>query len=116
MTPEQLANGIKELFINDAVESYKEMYVLSELPEKPSQYQQDIQKVLSSLDSEGKVAFFNLIEIICTYSATSFCSFLDGSCGYIGQDTELKLVGANNPEEILNGELMTHLDESVGNN
>ena len=59
MSPEKLAKGIKELLIDDAIDSYKEMYVQNDLPENPSEYEKDINKVLSALSPRKKCHFID---------------------------------------------------------
>ena len=58
------------------------------------------------------MSFYRLIENVVNDSATSFCAFLDGSCGYEGQDGNLLLYSEENKKEPLNGDLMTYLDEA----
>jgi hypothetical protein len=114
MNPERLAEGINELLIDDALNSYKEMYVSSELPDIPTEYQQDIFNVLSALDSDAKHSFYRLIDNVLNDTVTSFCAFLDGSCGYVGQDSGLLLYSEDNKNEPLNGDLMMYLDRARG--
>ena len=114
MNPERLAEGINELLIDDALDSYKEMYVSGELPDNPTEYQRDIFNVMSALDSDAKDSFYRLIDNVLNDTVTSFCAFLDGSCGYIGQDSDLALYSENNKSERLNGNLMMHLDRARG--
>ena len=114
MNPERLAEGINELLIDDALESYKNMYILKNLPNDPTVYEQDIFNVLSVLDSNSKESFYRLIENVLNDTVTSFCALLDGSCGYIGQDSDLLLYSEDSKEKRLNGNLMMHLDRVRG--
>ena len=114
LNAERLAEGIKELLIDDAIESYKEMYVLKDLPNAPSLYEKDIHTVLATLSEEGRESFYRLLVNVITDSATSFCAFLDGSCGYLGQDSNLLLYSEEENEELLNGSLMSYLDKARG--
>ncbi len=114
LNAERLAEGIKELLIDDAIESYKEMYVLKDLPKTPSIYEKDIHTVLAALSEEGRESFYRLLETVITDSTTSFCAFLDGSCGYLGQDSKLLLYSEEGDEEILNGSLISYLDKARG--
>jgi hypothetical protein len=115
MNSEELIDGIKSLFIDEPAESYQELYIETETSNDTDQYSRDIKSVMSSLDEDGKQALFNLIRMICIDNTTSFCSFLDGSCGYVGQDSDLCLTSGNNPDQKLNGDLMMLLDRCLGN-
>lgn len=109
-----MAKGMKELLIDEAIESYKDIYNCSKLPENPTEYEQDIHNVLHSLSPAAKESFYRLIENVVNDSVTSFCAFLDGSCGYIGQDSNLLLYSENDRDKKINGELMAYLDNARG--
>lgn len=115
MTPEELAQGMKELFIDEAIESYQLLYTNAEISNDTDTYSMDIKSVMSSLDENGKRALFKLIKIVCMDSTISFCSFLDGECGFENQTDQLKLTSENSQNLPLNGSLVMHLDRILGN-
>ena len=115
MNSKELVEGMKDLFIDEAAESYKELYLAAESSVATDPYTSDIKTVMSSLDMAGKQALFSLIRMVCIDSATSFCSFLDGSCGYVGQDDNLILTPEGSLEMKLNGDLVMLLDRCLGN-
>ena len=113
MTPEEFAVGIKQMFVDDAIQTYRDLYSQVVDSDNTDQYSKDIQAVFSCLDESGKEAFFNILRIICIDSTNSFLSLLDGSSGLDGQKSELKLVSMDNPEEALSGDLMAYFYDAL---
>lgn len=109
MTPEEFSKNLYEMFVTDAVESYEEMYSGVLESSGTDQYTLDIQKVLKSLDEDGRKALFRLLTIVCSDAANSFCALMDGSAGFIGQTSNFVLHSEDTPDEQINGNLLTYI-------
>jgi hypothetical protein len=114
MTPEKFVIDFKEMMVDESLVAYKKLYSDAESSGLSNQYVNDIKSVLGSLDDTGRESLFNLIKIVCEDSVTRVFSLLDGSSGFVGQTSELRLVSMDKTEEVLSGELLVHYDDLFG--
>lgn len=105
MTPEEFAEGIYES-LNTVLDSYKEIYLTTELNDKTESYCKGAIRFFRGLKKAEQEIFFEVIRQVLIDNTASMLALIDGVCRLENQEEDLTLVyGGILEKNIISGDL-----------